>query len=433
MKGKLTSLLVLFMVLLPAGCGHPPAPRAVAPAGEGAAEGKTTRELSDLDRPAAELFALTCEHGRKTFECAECRYEAGVVRVPASLCQDGLVRTAPVGRQRLTTPVVLTGEVAFDERRVGHVGSQVEGVIQRVLVTLGERVRRGQPLVEIGSIAAGEAQSAYLEAQGMLWLARRNFARAEELHREAISSEKEYLLAKREFEAAGIQAASALGRLQRLGMDPGGIRAPAGGGAQGVLTLRAPQSGAVLALHAVPGEVARPEESLLTIGDNGTVWVWAHLTEQDIAAVSRGQAAGRLAAAIAVKAYPGETFAGVVDLVSPAMDEPSRTVKVRVEAGNPDGRLLAGMFATVTVFLPGTGEVLAVPRDALLDDEGRTFVFVHHHDDYYLRRPVRVGRLWADWAEIRQGLRPGQTVVAEGSFLLKSDVLRAKMGAGCAD
>jgi len=115
------------------------------------------------------------------------------------------------------------------------------------------------------------------------------------------------------------------------------------------------------------------------------------------------------------------------------MDESSRTVKVRVEAKNDDRRLLAGMFATVKVFLPGTDETLAVPKAAVLEDEGRSFVFIHHHDDYYVRRPVMAGRAWAGWVELKAGLKEAQTVVADGAFLMKSDVLRSKMGAGCAD
>ena len=115
------------------------------------------------------------------------------------------------------------------------------------------------------------------------------------------------------------------------------------------------------------------------------------------------------------------------------MDESSRTVKVRIEASNPNGRLLAGMFADVELMLPTAEEVLAIPRSALLEDEGRAFVFVFHHDDYYVRRPVVRGRSWAGWVEIRRGLEPGATIVTEGSFLMKSDVLRSKMGAGCAD
>jgi len=115
------------------------------------------------------------------------------------------------------------------------------------------------------------------------------------------------------------------------------------------------------------------------------------------------------------------------------MDESSRTVKVRVQVKNDDGRLLAGMFARVKLYLPGTDETLAVPKAAVLEDEGRSFVFVHYQGEYYVRRPVVRGRTWAGWVEIKKGLEPPQTVVAEGAFLMKSDVLRSKMGAGCAD
>ena len=115
------------------------------------------------------------------------------------------------------------------------------------------------------------------------------------------------------------------------------------------------------------------------------------------------------------------------------MSASSRTVKVRVAVANPDRRLLAGMFAQVAVFLPGEERRLTAPRTAILRDEGRTFVFVRHEGDYYVRRPVRTGRTFAGFVEIRDGLAEGATVVANGAFLLKSDVLRSKMGAGCAD
>jgi cobalt-zinc-cadmium efflux system membrane fusion protein len=115
------------------------------------------------------------------------------------------------------------------------------------------------------------------------------------------------------------------------------------------------------------------------------------------------------------------------------MDERTRNVKVRIGVPNPAAKLRAGMFASVRVFLPGQEEALAVPSAAVLSDEGRSFVFVHHRADYWVRRPVEVGRRWHDWVEVKAGLSGGETLAAEGSFLLKSDVLRSKMGAGCAD
>ena len=390
-------------------------------------------EPSDLDRPVEELVALTCEHEKKTFECDECRYEAGFVRAPASLVAGGLISTVRAGRQKVAVPVTLTGEVRFDERLVGHVSSPVEGIIRATHVTLGDRVRKGQPLVEIESVAVGEAQAAWLEARSLLSLARRNFERLSALREENISSEKETLQARQELETAEIRAANALGTLTRLGVGSADARTLTSATAGGRIVLRSPMDGLVLTLHAVPGETAKTDQSLATVGDNSTVWVWADLYERDILSVTRGQSAGRLEASVSVKAYPDEEFAGAVDLVTQAMEESSRTVKVRVEVRNRAGRLLSGMFANVKLYLPGTDEALAIPRVAVLEDEGRSFVFVHHKGDYYVRRPVTVGRTWAGWAEVRNGLQPGQAVVAEGAFLMKSDVLRSKMGAGCAD
>lgn len=388
------------------------------------AEEAEGEEPSDLDRPVSELVGLTCEHKKKTYECDECRYEVGFVKAPATLVEGGLVTTAKAERRKVAVPIALTGEIRFDERRVGHVSTQVEGIIRTVHVALGDQVKKGQPLIEVESVAVGEGQASYQEAEGLLALARRNFKRVSELRKENISSEKEFLLAKQELEAAEIRAKGARAKLNRLG---------AGGTEGGRTVLRAPLDGTVLAMHAVSGEVAKTAESLVTVGDNTAVWVWADLYERDIAAVKKGQAAQKLAASISVKAYPGEEFPGTVDLVSPAMDESSRTVKVRVQVKNDDGRLLAGMFATVKLFLPGTDETMAVPKAAVLEDEGRSFVFVHHQGEYYVRRPVVPGRTWAGWVEIKKGLEPSQVVVAEGAFLMKSDVLRSKMGAGCAD
>lgn len=395
--------------------------------------GADEHDVSDLDRPIAELFAATCEHGVKAHRCAECRYEVGVVKAEAALFQGRLLETARVERRAVARPLDLTGEVRFDERRVAHVSTQAEGIIRKVHVTLGDRVKRGQPLLEIASVAVGEAQAAYLEALELLRLARRGHERIEALGREGIAAGKERLAARQELNAAQIRAEAALGKLTRLGMSPAAARGLSRQSAKGLLVLRAPTGGAVLEMHAVAGEVARVESSLATVGDNSAVWVWADLYERDIALVSREQARGALAAAITVKAFPGQVFDGTVDLVSPSMSESSRTVKARIAVPNPERRLLSGMFAHVTLFIPGERRALAVPRQAVLQDEGRAFVFVHHQGDYYVRRPVAVGRSFAGLVEITGGLAEGQVVVATGAFLMKSDVLRSKMGAGCAD
>ncbi len=396
----------------------------------GAAEAEPA---SDLDRPVAELFATPCEHEPQAYLCDECRYEVGVVRVAPRLLAEGLVQTATVTKRRLAVPLALTGDVRLDERRVSHVASPVAGIIVQAHVAVGERVEAGAALVALDSVALGEAEAAYLEAAGLARLERRAFERLRALRAEAVASEKEYRAALQTAEAAALRAETARGTLLRLGLAPADVAALTPRTARGRLVLRAGAAGTVLRMHAVPGEVAEAAETLLTVGDASTVAVFADVYERDLAAVARAQNAGPLPATVAVDAYPGERFAGTVDLVSPALDEATRTVKLRVVVANPAGRLLAGMFADVTLPLPGVAGAVSVPEAAVLDDAGRSFVFVHHAGADFVRRPVTLGRAAGGFVEVVSGLEAGTTVVTEGAFLLKSDVLRAQMGAGCAD
>jgi len=403
--------------------------------GDGHDHGAGDAKASDLDLPVETLLTRTCEHGKKNFECDECRYEVGVARVPRAMLDDGIVKTAVAARRKLEAPLPLTGEIRFDERRVTHIAPSTEALVRTVRVSLGQKVRAGEALVELESVALGEAQSQYLEARGALELARRGAERAESLHQERISSEKEWLLARQEHEAAEIRTRAAREKLVRLGLSGAEVEAlPARGGSagRGALVLRAPAAGIVLEMHAVPGELVRPDQSILTVGDLSGLWLWADLYEDQLGRVVTG-ARGALRAGVAVKAYPGETFPGTVDFIGPTMDEKTRTVKVRIGVKNPEGKLRAGMFAAVQLYLPGEEEALAVPRTAVLTDEGRAFVFVHHHGEFFIRRPVETGRSSVDWVEVKKGLAGGETLATSGAFLLKSDVLRSKMGAGCAD
>ena len=141
-------------------------------------------EVSDLDRPVAELFSATCEHNIKTHECDECRYEVGVVKADDSLFKDGLLKTIKAEKRTVTVPLRLTGEVQFDERLITHVSTLVVGIIRKVHVTLGDKVTKGQALLEIESVEAGNAKADYQAALAMENLARKNNDRIEALRKE---------------------------------------------------------------------------------------------------------------------------------------------------------------------------------------------------------------------------------------------------------
>lgn len=356
-----------------------------------------------------------------THQCDECRYEVGVARVAADLIADGLVRVESVTARKLDAPIRLTGEVRFDERRVAHLAPVVSGSIRRVLVDVGERVRAGQPLVELDSADLAGTQGAALEAASALRLAEREYERQRELRNANVASEKEYLNARENLESARARSSAATRTLAGMG------------GGAGRYVLRAPIAGSVLDLHAVTGEFVESGREIMLIGDTDALWVWVDLFEKHLDAVSTAQRTGNATATVRVDAYPGETFVGTLDVVGQVMDEASRTVKARVTLPNPGGRLRPGMFADVSLHPEGARDALAVPATAVQSDEGRDFVFVRHEGDYFVRRPVTKGISNGDFLEVAGGLSPGQEIVTVGAFLLKSDVLRSKMGAGCAD
>lgn len=434
MKNKTLAVWMVFFLLLGWGCsGGSGTTFPVEDSGHAHKEAEAAG--ADLKRPETELFAASCEHHRPAYQCDECRYSVGVVKVPPSLLSEGLVQLVTVDSRNWEAPIELTGEVRFDERLIAHLSPQTEGVIHRVWVTLGQNVSKGQPLLEIDSPALGQAQSAFLEARATADLTRRTFQRQQDLLNERITSEKEFLAARKEDEEARIREKAAAETLIRFGLSPAEIETLAGetlGEARGKLVMRAPFAGSVLELDAVPGEFAQPGRNHVLVGNLSHLWVYGDLFERDLAAVL-GQAGGGLPARVTVRAFPGEEFPGRLEVVGATMDETTRTVKVRVGLPNPGARLRPGMFARVILDLPGQRSALGIPEAAVLSDEGTDFVFRRHEGEFFIRRPVTTGLRRSGFVEIIEGLDVGQTIVANGSFLLKSDVLRSKMGAGCAD
>jgi cobalt-zinc-cadmium efflux system membrane fusion protein len=392
-------------------------------------------EGADLDRSVEELFAESCEHGVLAYQCDECRYEVGVVLVPQDLIDQGLVAVETVDNHAFGSEEELTGEIRFDEGKIAHLGPRLPGIIHRVLVDLGQAMSAGEPLIEIDSAELAEAQAAYLAALTDHQLTKRNFDRQRELREAKITSEREYLESEQESKTAEIRANSERQKLLRLGITDHEIAAleRAGiAGATGRQFLKAPFAGEVLEMHAVRGERVDMDRQLVLFGDTRTLWVWVDLYEAHLGAVAHTQPEHGLPAVVSVRAYPDEAFQGRLDFVDRTMDETTRTVKARITLDNPNGKLKPGMFASVRLAVGHENQKIAVPESAVLSDEGRDFVFVHHRDGYFVRRPVKKGQSTGELVEIRSGLDAGQTIAVAGAFLLKSDVLRAKMGEGCA-
>ncbi len=401
--------------------------------GEQDAHEHDAAETSDLDRPVDELFTGKCEHDVPHYSCDACRYELGVVKLDPDVVskegRPGLVAAIAAGTASFEDSVRLTGEVHVSDARTVHVSSPLSGVVLSSPAQAGQRVAAGAVLFEIDSHDVAEAKTDLLKKAAALELATKTAEREALLFDKQISAEMEVQQARSRQDEARIELEGAKSRLTRLGVAPQEHPVSGAGDAlSGRVAVRAPRAGTVLEGHANPGEYVEAGKELFVVSDLSEVWVWADLKDVDLAAVI---AAGK--AAVALVESPAGIARGSVDIVSGTVSEETRTARARIVVPNPNGALRPGMFVTVRIAGPGGAAAVAVPKVAVLADEGRTFVFVHREGDYWVRRPVTLGRRLDDKVEIVAGLAPGQRIIADGSFLLKSDVLRSKMGAGCAD
>jgi len=184
--------------------------------------------------------------------------------------------------------------------------------------------------------------------------------------------------------------------------------------------IEAPFDGTVISKDVALLEHVGPTNQILGIADLRTVWLSADVYEEQLPLLA--QAAGR-EVSFSSDAWPGRTFTAKIFYTGDIVEKESRTVAMRAAADNPDGLLKPGMF--VRVALPGTASasVLQVPQGAVLEHEGKSFVFVHSGDDAFERRDVRLGRRSGGNVEVLEGIAAGDPVVVAGGFALKSRML----------
>jgi membrane fusion protein, heavy metal efflux system len=383
-----------------------------------------------------ELRNRRCEHAVSILDCDDCRYEVGVAKIsPATAL--GLVEAWPVRTEQQTTKrLLLTGEVQLDLTRVVEIASVGSGRVEQVHKNLGDRVEAADVLAVVQSSEFGEVQAGFLEARARLDLAQRTFEREKQLRERNVSSEADYLTARSELAAAEASVAAARKRMQLFGVNDerieAFIRADADG-SFGQLALPSPFTGVVIEHNVVRGQFVSPSDMLYRIADLSRVWVWCDLYESDLGALHDLVASGvAVRAEVRAGAFPLMLFQGTIDLIGSQVDRETRTVKVRVAVDNPQGRLRPGMFVRVAVDLDGGRPILRVPATAVLSDAGQQFVFTRLSEDLWIRRDVMVGPVEAGMIEVQQGLSEGEFVAARGAFMFKSEVLKEKMGAGCA-
>jgi cobalt-zinc-cadmium efflux system membrane fusion protein len=337
------------------------------------------------------------------------------------------LKTVPAERVTLDAVIRATAVIRPNEIRLAHVSPRIPGRVVEVGAVLGDRVQADQPLAFLDSLELGEKKSAFLQARANLEVARRNHDREERLFKQRISSEKDYLEAKGEFERSDAAYRAAREALRLLGLGEAAIEEITWGGKDHPLShfpIQAPFAGTIIEQHITLGELIQPDQKPYTIADLSTLWILVDVYEKDLGRIAVGTAAE-----VRVDAFPDERFAGQIAYVSDVLDEATRTARARIEVDNRGGRLRPGMFAAATITLPSTSAVplVTIPAAAVQRIKDRPVAFVEESPGSYAVRHLTLGREADALVEVHSGVAEGERVVTDGSFTLKSEVLKDQL------
>jgi cobalt-zinc-cadmium efflux system membrane fusion protein len=354
---------------------------------------------------------------------------------PSEPAQSHVIEIETVEQQPIAGMILATGKILVPEDRMANIGPVHEGRIVRLYAGQGSIVKKGQKLADLESADIDQAEADYLKAladyesarrtsQADVKFAQANYDRTKMLFEKSITAGKNLEAAEHDLELAKTSAASSVAgakatltaahrHLLILGLKESDINALASKpGLAAVFSLTSPIAGVVIERNGTIGATVGSDANVFKIIDISRVWVDANVFEKDLERVRRGQEVKVL-----VPAFPGANFSGRVILVSSVVDPETRSVKVRTEVPNRDSRLKPDMFANVQIITDLHSTAISIPQSAVLDDGGKTVVFVKEGSGY-AKRAVNAGLQGNGRVEIIEGLQAGEKVVVKGNYLL---------------
>ena len=307
----------------------------------------------------------------------------------------------------------LSGAVAYNGYKTTPVITQVGGPVSRIVVTPGQHVTAGQPLLYVASPDYSQTRSAYIKARDALQLADKSYKRAQDLYaHQAISqADLEQAESNRTQSDADLQASEQAIRVLGITNPESVLTAPS----SAELPVVAPIAGEVVERLCSPGQLLQAGGTqCFTLSDMSSVWVLVNVYQNDIAYVRVGQDV-----TIDNETYPG-VVRGKIQYVSPALDPTTRTLQARIEASNPGERLKRDMYVTAEVRAGTIPNALSVPDASVLrDTENMPYVYVQTGGNQFARRMVTIGESLGGKTQVVSGLQAGEKVVGDGSLFLQ--------------
>jgi membrane fusion protein, heavy metal efflux system len=387
--------------------------------------------------PSVELYCE--EHRVPERECGICHPELSnslnigqglKVRMesPESAVKAGVVTTVPDEDEPPAAHSVLC-QVTYNMNYLARITPLSSGVIRKVIVNVGAYVSKDDVLVEIVSPEIASAKADYLSSLANETLKELVYKREKGLFEKKITSQREYQKALAEYQVATNTTNTRRQQLLNYGFTEAEVKEIVETqSSTSVVPIRAPFAGTIIERNAVLGEAVERGYTLFSLADLSTMWLELSIPEDMLSFFKVGNTVEA-----SFNSLPGENLHGDLIWLASSIDEDSRMLKARAIVKNPDFLLKHGMFGQVSLLPEQLDKVLYVPVESIQRFNKKSFLFVMLSDDLYEIRRVVLGSRHDDKIEILEGISLHEKVVVAGSFTLKSEFLKSRLGEGCVD
>ena len=350
--------------------------------------------------------------------------------------QQGAIATTTLAVQQEADVLRFPGKIVLPDNESWQVGVLTTGRIERVYANLGDYVHKGQVLARMHSHDVHEARAAYGMAvaeksrlQSAESLAQINSDRMQRLYalraasvEQTEQARQELVNAKTAFENGQTDVVRSKTHLEEnLGI-PADLPANANDETAELIPIVAPASGYVLQKNVTPGTTVAPATDLFVLGDPKRLWMLASVGQELLTQLKVGQSAW-----VTLPGVTGQRFAGRISNLGQAFDPTTRRLQVRIDIEHTEGILRPEMLATAEIAAGETRQAILIAPEAVQQVNGQDVVFVQRAADRFTPRPVRLGSGVNGKVALAEGVHPGEEVVTQGSFLLKSQLLKASM------
>lgn len=315
-------------------------------------------------------------------------------------------QTASLGEALPLQPV--PGKVAALESETWSIQAPLAGRVERVAVHIGDRVSKGQVLLQIRSTDLTDLRREQTLARQALQLAQKQAGHAQTLAAAHAIAERDVLVVQQELRQAEVNLKAATDKLAAMNVEVLG---------ESTYVIRAPRDGVVIKSEVLPGDEAAPDKApLLVLANLNQLVIWAQVMESDLAWIREGDVAD-----VRSTSQQDAPVTARVAAVSQAVDPEQRTVGVRLLTDRPAPWLRPNGYVQVS-FRRRDQQALVVPAEAVVTDDLSSVVFVKHEDGRLERRAVTLGSRSGTQVELLKGVTPGETLVVKGAILLLNEV-----------